>query len=304
MRPPSSSSGGSSTPAAAAGSALSLSSAAAGAPLGPLTISTLLRDFVGMGDVDGDALTRTALLDFGYAMAVGDVDSAYSAVRKLPSSTSVWSNMAHACVATGRLDVAMMCLSNMGHVQGMRAVRDSIAEAAAAAEGAAVASTNVEQGKDGASSSLLHAPGSAAATETTTLASSRSGAHSANNNPTASTAAAVGVLAVQLGELGAAARLFASAGRPDLLTRLYADCGAWDRCLAHASSADRPHLKEAHFSYAREAEARGDIAAATAHYESAGTAVEDVPRMLLSRGSGGELEAYVLKKVRVRCCTY
>ena len=52
------------------------------------------------------------LLLASYSMAVGDVDAAFAAVHSLPptGSTAVWSNMAHACVATRRMDVAVMCL--------------------------------------------------------------------------------------------------------------------------------------------------------------------------------------------------
>ncbi|CAN0437796.1 unnamed protein product, partial [Scytosiphon promiscuus] len=50
------------------------------------------------------------------------MDKAYAAVR-LIKSTTVWENMAHMCVKTRRLDVAELCLGNMGHARGAAAVR-------------------------------------------------------------------------------------------------------------------------------------------------------------------------------------
>jgi intraflagellar transport protein 140 len=43
---------------------------------------------------------------------------------KLIRSSHVWENMAHMCVKTRRLDVAEMCLGNMGHVRGAAALRE------------------------------------------------------------------------------------------------------------------------------------------------------------------------------------
>lgn len=46
------------------------------------------------------------------------------------SSESVWENMARMCVKTQRLDVAAICLGNMGNARAAKAVREaqSIAE--------------------------------------------------------------------------------------------------------------------------------------------------------------------------------
>ena len=40
-------------------------------------------------------------------------------------SESVWENMAKMCVKTRRLDVATVCLGNMGHARGAKALRES-----------------------------------------------------------------------------------------------------------------------------------------------------------------------------------
>lgn len=43
-------------------------------------------------------------------------------------SESVWENMAKMCVKSRRLDVASVCLGNMGHARGAKALRESLAE--------------------------------------------------------------------------------------------------------------------------------------------------------------------------------
>eukprot|EP00960_Hanusia_phi_P037601 753028-Hanusia_phi.AAC.3 len=82
--------------------------------------SKVLRDFVGMELVNFQ--TRWALLEFSYNLTLGNMDEAYKAV-KLLKGPHVWKNMAHMCVKTSRLDVAEVCLSNMGDANGARAVR-------------------------------------------------------------------------------------------------------------------------------------------------------------------------------------
>lgn len=46
----------------------------------------------------------------------------------LSNSETVWENMAKMCVKTKRLDVAALCLGNMGHARGARALRQSMKE--------------------------------------------------------------------------------------------------------------------------------------------------------------------------------
>ena len=82
-----------------------------------------MRDFVGMEAVDEG--TRSALVDFAYNLTVGNLDEAHKAV-KLVKSAAVWENMAKMCVKTRRLDIADVCLGNMGHARGARAVREAV----------------------------------------------------------------------------------------------------------------------------------------------------------------------------------
>lgn len=82
----------------------------------------VMRDFVGLDKVDDTA--RQALIDFCFHMTTGNMDEAYRSV-KLIDNQSVWENMAHMCVKTKRLDVAEVCLGNMGHARGAAAVHEA-----------------------------------------------------------------------------------------------------------------------------------------------------------------------------------
>lgn len=81
-----------------------------------------LRDFVGLEDCD--KATRNAMLNFSFFITVGDMDEAFKSI-KLIKSEAVWENMARMCVKTQRLDVAKVCLGNMGHARGARALREA-----------------------------------------------------------------------------------------------------------------------------------------------------------------------------------
>ena len=79
-----------------------------------------LRDFVGLGTCDD--ITRAALLDFSRLMAIGDLDGAFNAI-KLIKNERVWLNLARRCVYTKRIDVAKVCLANMGNAAAAAAMR-------------------------------------------------------------------------------------------------------------------------------------------------------------------------------------
>ncbi|XP_063474472.1 intraflagellar transport protein 140 homolog isoform X3 [Symphalangus syndactylus] len=81
-----------------------------------------LRDFVGLEDCD--KATRDAMLHFSFFVTIGDLDEAFKSI-KLIKSEAVWENMARMCVKTQRLDVAKVCLGNMGHARGARALREA-----------------------------------------------------------------------------------------------------------------------------------------------------------------------------------
>ena len=198
--------------------------------------SKVMRDFVGLDHVDTN--TRVALLDFSYNLTLGKLDEAYRSV-KLIDSPAIWETMAQMCVKTKRLDVAEVCLGNMGNARGAAAVRQSK--------------------KDGCID------------------------------------ASVGTLAIQLGLLDDASRLFREANRYDLLNRLYQSAGLWDKAIKVATTHDRIHLKNTHFRYAQHMESVGETAAAIEHYELSETARAEVPRMLYQLNKMDELEDYVHK---------
>ncbi|XP_055991192.1 intraflagellar transport protein 140 homolog [Sorex fumeus] len=81
-----------------------------------------LRDFTGLEDCDKP--TQDAMLNFSFFVTVGDMDEAFRSI-KLIKSEAVWENMARMCVKTKRLDVAKVCLGNMGHARGARALREA-----------------------------------------------------------------------------------------------------------------------------------------------------------------------------------
>ncbi|XP_019323655.2 intraflagellar transport protein 140 homolog [Panthera pardus] len=81
-----------------------------------------LRDFVGLEGCDKP--TQDAMLDFSFFVTIGDMDEALKCI-KLIKSKAVWENMARVCVKTQRLDVAKVCLGNMGHARGARALREA-----------------------------------------------------------------------------------------------------------------------------------------------------------------------------------
>jgi len=197
-------------------------------------VSRPLRDFVGLDTVDEP--TRQALLDFSYHLAIGNMDDAYKAVRLIENPT-VWENMAHMCVKSKRLDVAEVCLGNMGHARGARAVREA----------------------------------------------KREPEHDA----------AIAMVAVQLGLLSDAAKLYEECERYDLLNELYQASGHWDKALAVAQKHDRIHLKTTHYLYARHLESVGDTPGAIKHYELAEAHRYEVPRMLYDSQQLDDLEAYI-----------
>ncbi|XP_044834835.1 intraflagellar transport protein 140 homolog isoform X1 [Mauremys mutica] len=81
-----------------------------------------MRDFIGLEECD--KTTREAMLNFSFYLTIGDMDEAFKSI-KLIKSEAVWENMARMCVKTQRLDVAKVCLGNMGHARGAKALREA-----------------------------------------------------------------------------------------------------------------------------------------------------------------------------------
>ncbi|TPX69392.1 hypothetical protein SpCBS45565_g02472 [Spizellomyces sp. 'palustris'] len=81
--------------------------------------SIVARDFEGLENTD--TTTMKAMIDFSFHIAVGNMDESLKAL-KLIKSTNVWETMAKMCVKTKRIDVATLCLSNMGNAKAVHAL--------------------------------------------------------------------------------------------------------------------------------------------------------------------------------------
>ncbi|XP_064415198.1 intraflagellar transport protein 140 homolog [Latimeria chalumnae] len=209
--------------------------AAQGSPRIPQMVARrALRDFAGLEDCD--KVTREAMLNFSFYLTIGDMDEAFKSI-KLIKSEAVWENMARMCVKTRRLDVARVCLGNMGHARGAKALREAEQEPELDAR--------------------------------------------------------VAMLAVQLGMLEDAERLYRNCQRYDLLNRFYQASGQWQKAVETAEMHDRVHLRSTYYNYAKHLEVTGDQNLALSHYEKSDTHRFEVPRMLLEDVQA--LEIYVNK---------
>ncbi|CAH8678009.1 unnamed protein product [Schistosoma rodhaini] len=81
----------------------------------------VMQNFIGLEDADEK--TREAMLNFSYYLALGEMDSAFRAM-KLIKSPIVWQNMAKMCVTTCRLDVARVCLGKINNPMGSKMLRE------------------------------------------------------------------------------------------------------------------------------------------------------------------------------------
>ncbi|GIL44704.1 hypothetical protein Vafri_2223 [Volvox africanus] len=105
--------------------------------------------------------------------------------------------------------------------------------------------------------------------------------------------ARVATVAVHLGMIEDAKKLYIACERYDLLNQLYRACGQWDKALEVAEKNDRIHLKSTHYAYAQYLERAGDLTNAQKHYESSGCGLVEVPRMLFEAEKFNELQAYI-----------
>uniref|UniRef100_UPI003AAE6617 intraflagellar transport protein 140 homolog n=1 Tax=Centroberyx gerrardi TaxID=166262 RepID=UPI003AAE6617 len=202
-----------------------------------------LRDFVGLENCE--KATRDAMLNFSFYLTIGDMDEAFKSI-KLIKSKAVWENMARMCVKTRRLDVARVCLGNMGNARAARALKEAEAEPEPEAQ--------------------------------------------------------VAMLAIQLGMLEDAEKLYKGCQRYDLLNKFYQASGQWQQALETAESHDRIHLRTTYYSYAKYLEAMGDKNLALAYYENSDTHRVEVPRML--QDDTLSLEIYVNKMKDKNICKW
>ncbi|KAK3281449.1 hypothetical protein CYMTET_10767 [Cymbomonas tetramitiformis] len=105
--------------------------------------------------------------------------------------------------------------------------------------------------------------------------------------------ARVGTVAVQLGLIQDAAKLFVACDRYDLLNNLHQSCGEWEKAIEVAQKHDRIHLRTTYYNHARHLESIGDTPGATSAYEMSETHRAEVPRMLYENNMLEELEEYI-----------
>ncbi|RZF46866.1 hypothetical protein LSTR_LSTR008247 [Laodelphax striatellus] len=105
--------------------------------------------------------------------------------------------------------------------------------------------------------------------------------------------ARLATLAVHLGLIEEAEKLFESCGRWDLLNKMLQGLDEWERALQLAEEKDRIHVRHTCHAYARYLEERGDTEAAADMYRRADTHRSHVTRMLLDQPLA--LESYVIK---------
>jgi len=108
--------------------------------------------------------------------------------------------------------------------------------------------------------------------------------------------ARVATVAVHLGLISDAHKLFVGCERFDLLNKLYQACGEWDKALEVAEQHDRIHLRTTFYNYAKHLESLGDVPAAMAAYEKSHTHRQEIPRMLYESQQLIELERYIMEK--------
>ncbi|XP_013169306.1 PREDICTED: intraflagellar transport protein 140 homolog [Papilio xuthus] len=117
----------------------------------------------------------------------------------------------------------------------------------------------------------------------------------AMNNDSMDDTCKVGVLAVNLGMIEEAEELFKESQRPDLITRLKsAKEGGLNEIINGDNNSENVLLvKSAQHKLAKVLWANGETGPALKLFESAGTLVPHVPRMLIAQGQASVLEQYV-----------
>ncbi|GJQ73670.1 putative intraflagellar transport protein 140 [Trypoxylus dichotomus] len=88
-------------------------------------VREVMNDFIGLEHCN--IATKEAVLEFSYNLSLGNMDTAFKAI-KLVQSTGVWNSLARMCVKTKKLDVAGVCLGHMGNARAARALRQCMAD--------------------------------------------------------------------------------------------------------------------------------------------------------------------------------
>ena len=104
---------------------------------------------------------------------------------------------------------------------------------------------------------------------------------------------AIAMVAIQLGLVQEAEKLYKQAKRYDLLNKLYQASGQWEKAIDVAKSKDRIHLRTTHYTYARHLESLGQYDRAVQQYELSKTHTQEVPRMMYNANKTHDLEEYI-----------
>jgi len=102
------------------------------------------------------------------------------------------------------------------------------------------------------------------------------------------------MVAVQLGMIDDARKLYEDCKRYDLLNTMYQAMGEWDKAIQTAEHHDRISLSTTYYRMAKQFEVSKDFEKAIEFYEKSKTHVKEVPRMLMNAGEIDKLENYVL----------
>jgi len=103
----------------------------------------------------------------------------------------------------------------------------------------------------------------------------------------------IAMVAIQLGLIAEAEKLYKNAKRFDLLNKLYQASGQWEKAIEVANRKDRIHLRTTHYRYARHLESLGQYDKAIVQYELSKTHTVEVPRMMYNVNKTNELEEYI-----------
>nr|CAD7423412.1 unnamed protein product [Timema monikensis] len=211
-----------------------------------------------MRDFEGlescDKATREAVLNFSYNMTTGNMDEAFRAIKTIRRSANKLIWQFNLSCETCSSEVVWESLAKM-------CVKTKRLDVASVCLG-----------------HMKHARGAMAL---------RQAAH----EPVLE--ARVAMLAVHLGLMDEAERLYELCGRYDRLNALYQAAGEWDKAMRVAEEHDRIHLRATCHNYASYLEGKGDTAGAARMYERADTHRSQVPRMLIDDPAA--LQTYVSK---------
>lgn len=264
----------------------------------------IMRDFLGISNIR--SLTDTikfSLLDFNYYLALGKLDEAYKVIKDI-NSVNIWENMAQMCVKTRRLDVAEVCLGNMGNARGASAIRNfknSLLRSYCNCDfkktnkkfielnGKILGCTCFSDDSDDKNNNNKDSKDSKDEKDNQLVPKgSKSLLLNSINNIT------IGVLAIQLGLLDDAVLIFKEEQRYDLLNKLYQSSGLWKKSINVAENFDRIHLKQTHYNYAKYLESQKNITEAIKHYELSSNFSVEIPRMLFQMNQMDLLNNYII----------